>query len=57
MDIATLSMALSRSNLATAVTTAVASKAMDAQQVQMDGLVEMMRAASPAFGQRMDIRA
>lgn len=58
MDIAALSSMMSRSSLATSVTTALTKNAMDVAEQQMQGVVNMMQQASPpSFGHVLDIRA
>lgn len=55
MDIASMSMALAQSNVMVQASTSVAKKAMDATEVQMQNLLEMMPQA-PSFGHSLDIR-
>lgn len=58
MDIAAMSSAMAQSNLMLQVSVSVTSKAMDVAEVQMQGLIDMMQAASPpSFGHRLDITA
>ena len=58
MDIAAMSMALSQMQVQQQASISVSKKAMDMAEVQMQGIVDMMRsAAPPSFGQRLDIRA
>lgn len=56
MDIAAMSMAMSQSKVMQQASLSVTKKAMDVAEVQMQGIVDMMKGASPSFG-RMDIRA
>lgn len=57
MDIASLSMALSQAKAMQQVSLSMQKKSMDVVETQMQGVVEMMQAATPASGHRMDIRA
>ncbi len=43
-QIASLSMAMSQQSLQTSVSTAVAKKAMDVQEIALQGMVEMLQA-------------
>lgn len=57
MDIAALSMAFSSANVLQQASISVTKKAMDASETQMQGIVDMMQAASPpSFGHQLDIR-
>lgn len=56
MDIAAMSMGMAQANLAQQVSVSVTKKAMDLAEVQMDGLVDMMRDMTPSFGHSLDIR-
>ncbi len=57
MDIAAMSMAYSQSQVMLEASLAVTKKAMDASETQMQGLLQMLPAASaPSFGQHLDIR-
>ncbi|MGD9559404.1 MAG: YjfB family protein [Oscillospiraceae bacterium] len=57
MDIAAMSMALSQAKVAQQASVSVTKKAMDLAEVQMQGIVDMMQQAAPAFGHQLDIRA
>lgn len=56
MDIAALSIAMSQSRVQQAAGISVMKKAMDAQEVEMNQLVESMEAAAPASEHIIDIR-
>ena len=53
MDIAAMSVALSQNKVMQQASVSVAKKAMDAAEVQMQGVVQMMQGAS---GQHLDIK-
>ncbi len=58
MDIAAMSMAYSQAQVMQQASLAVASKAMDMTEIQMQGVMDMLPTAqAPSFGQLMDIRA
>ncbi len=57
MDIAAMSMAMAQSQVMQQASMAVTKKIMDHAEVQMQGIVEMMQQAAPAFGHQLDIRA
>ena len=56
MAIAALSMAMSYSNVMQSVNISLMDKAMEAQDIQVQQLVEMMEAAAPPSGHQLDIR-
>uniref|UniRef100_S0DDT2 Motility protein n=1 Tax=termite gut metagenome TaxID=433724 RepID=S0DDT2_9ZZZZ len=56
LDIAALSMSLSAGKAMQQVSVSLTKKAMDFAEVQMQGVVDMMQQAAPAFGHQLDIR-
>lgn len=58
MDIAALSMAMASSSAMQQASMAAVKNAMEVSQVQMQGVVDMMRSASsaPSFGHVFDVR-
>lgn len=57
MDIAAMSMSLASSDLMFKASMAVTKKTMDVTETQMQGLLDMMKTATPpSFGHKLDIR-
>lgn len=56
MDIATMSVQMSMTQLHMNAGYALAGKIMDTTQTQAAGLLDMMQQAAPSFGHSLDIR-
>ena len=55
MSLAAMSTSLAQNKVMQQAAISVAKKAMDAQEIQMQGIVEMM-GGTPSFGHALDIR-
>ncbi len=56
-SIASMAMSMSQNKVMQQASIAVTKKIMDQTEVQMQGIVDMMQQAAPAFGHQLDIRA
>ncbi|MEG0854356.1 MAG: YjfB family protein [Angelakisella sp.] len=57
MDIAAMSIHMNMASLQQAASLSVAKKTMNMQEQATDALLQMVKTATPSFGQRLDVRA